>query len=394
MLGPSHRITIVISSLATPGGAERVACWLANSWASQGTMISIIILAPSEKSFFRLQDSVKLWPVGHQNKGKSLLRSAVLCVGLIWRLRKALKDSRPDAVISFIDSNNVLALLACRGLKTRVIVSERTDPHGMRLPWQWDLLRRLSYRWADCLVAQSDHALRFFSQELRGRGRVIPNPVLAPPDGVQFAPRKTDLGKPYHTLIGIGSLRPVKGFDRLIEAFSRIAAKHAGWKLVIYGEGPCRPELEQQVSRLGLAHRIDLPGVTRDSHERLRDADLFVLCSRNEGFPNALAEAMACGLPVVSFDCKSGPRELIRDGIDGVLVPDNDIGALAEQFDRLMGDPSERERLAQAAPEVLQRFSSERVLALWQHAVEEVVAPTQENRNANYGESSKACKQQ
>jgi len=219
---------------------------------------------------------------------------------------------------------------------------------------------------------------------LRARGRVIPNPVL-PPEWVEFAPRKVAPGKPSRTLIGIGSLRPVKGFDRLIDAFSRIASKHPEWNLVIYGEGPCRQKLERQVSRLGLTQRVQLPGVTRDSHERLRDADLFVLCSRNEGFPNALAEAMACGLPVISFDCNSGPRELIRDGIDGVLVADDDIGGLASQVDRLMGDPTERERLAGAAPEVLKRFSSESVLALWENAVKEAVAPTRgEVRNANH----------
>jgi glycosyltransferase involved in cell wall biosynthesis len=352
---------------------------LANSWASQGIATSIIMLAPEAKPFFKLQDSVKLWPIGDKpqgkNLGRNLPRSAVLCLLLIWRLRKALRESQPDVIISFIDVNNVLTLLASRGLNRKVIISERTDPHGGRLPRQWYLLRQLTYGWADVLVTQSEHALSFFSSELRARGRVIPNPVLAP-EGIEFAPRKQAQYKPARTLIGIGSFRPVKGFDRLIDAFSRIASQHPEWNLVIYGEGPCRQQLENQVSALQLTQRVQLPGVTRDSHERLREADLFVLCSRNEGFPNALAEAMACGLPVISFDCNSGPRELIRNGIDGVLVPDNDIDALAKQIGRLMGDPAERERLAAAAPDVLKRFSSESVLALWEKTVEEVVLAT------------------
>jgi GalNAc-alpha-(1->4)-GalNAc-alpha-(1->3)-diNAcBac-PP-undecaprenol alpha-1,4-N-acetyl-D-galactosaminyltransferase len=370
---PVLEICIVVGDLAFPGGAERVACWLANTWARNGMRITLMSMGPNRHSFFRIDHSVKLRQIGDMPRGKNLLQSAALRLRLTCRLRKAVRDTKPDCVISFLNVSNVLTLLACRGLKPKVIVSERTDPHGRRLSLQWELLRRLTYPWADALVVQTDHALSFFPDQIRLRGQIIPNAVV-PPDGAQITLRKTEPGKPNRTVIGLGSLRHVKGFDRLIEAFSRIAARHPEWNLVIYGEGSSRPELERQITRLGLANRIGLPGVTEDPYNCLREADLFVLCSRNEGFPNALGEAMACGLPVISFDCKSGPRELIRDGIDGVLVADHDIGALAEQIDRLMGDPVERERLARKAPEVLQRFSPERVLAMWQKALEEVVA--------------------
>jgi glycosyltransferase involved in cell wall biosynthesis len=172
------------------------------------------------------------------------------------------------------------------------------------------------------------------------------------------------------TVIGLGSLRHVKGFDRLIEAFGKLSAEYPDWDLVIYGEGPCRAELEEQIQKLRIADRVRLPGVTRESHARLCEADLFVLCSRSEGFPNALAEAMACGLPVVSFDCISGPRELIRDGVDGILVPADDVVRLKESMDRLMADPVARERLARKAPEVTERFSPEKVFGKWRLAVE------------------------
>ena len=334
--------------------------------------MTLLALAMPERSpFFSLSPGVKLRPIrSGQSKG-NFLKSAGVSLGNLTKLREALMDINPDCLISFLDVNNILSILASRRLQTTVIVSERTNPYGiLRLPRRWELLRLLTYPFADGLVVQTKHALSFFSARVRARAWVIPNPVLLPSLEQGFS-GKSDQAKPYRTVMGLGSLRDAKGFDRLIEAFSRIASEHSEWHLFIHGEGPCRPRLERQVSRLGLTHRIHLPGITRDSYARLREADLFVLSSRSEGFPNALAEAMACGLPAISFDCHSGPRELIRDGVDGVLVRDGDISGLARQLDRLMGDPTERARLARKAPEVLERFSSQRVLAMWEAAMED-----------------------
>jgi glycosyltransferase involved in cell wall biosynthesis len=212
----------------------------------------------------------------------------------------------------------------------------------------------------------TEESLSYFSSVPGMRGRILPNPVtpnvLSGSD--EMLPSRN--GK---TLLAMGRLSYEKGFDMLLSAFALVANRHADWTLEIWGEGRQRDQLESVVQKLGLAERVRMPGFTRQPLAAMMQADLFVLSSRCEGFPNVLLEAMACGVPVVSFDCPSGPRHIIRPGIDGMLVPPDNVEALAAALDRLMGNDAERRQLANRAPEVVERFGIEKVMRMWEELV-------------------------
>src|SRR5262249_38216695 len=156
------------------------------------------------------------------------------------------------------------------------------------------------------------------------RGCVIPNPFPLPGRVARLGQSKSG-----RVIMAMGRLVHQKGFDLLLKAFSMVAAKHPEWSLAVLGEGPLRADLEAQTEELQLAGRVRWAGRIEDPFPTLCTADLFAFPSRFEGFGLALAEAMACGLPVVSFDCPEGPGEIIRHGVDGVLVPPEDVDALA-----------------------------------------------------------------
>ena len=362
------RLTFVISHLGC-GGAQRVMSILANAWATKGWRITLLTLDNGEeRPFYDLHPAVMYRPLILSRTSPTSMHAIFNNLKRLWVLRQAIKQSSPHVVISFMDMPNVLTILATLGLSLPVIISERNDPVHRRIGKAWERLRRWVYPHCTRLVAQTSSALSYFSAKVQQRAQVIPNPVLLPSKRTP----KHACNRSTKTVVALGRLREQKGFDLLLGAFARVAPKHPEWSLVIWGEGPLRPQLERVRDERGLQGRASFPGLTRQPFENLQQADLFVLSSRCEGFPNALCEAMACGLPVISFDCASGPREIITDGVDGVLVPPEDEQALAAAIDRLLADGEERKRLAAYAQGVVQRFALPRVMGMWEALIKEV----------------------
>lgn len=370
------RLTLVIPLLHR-AGAERAISLLANAWVEQGKQVTLLTFDHDATPAYPLHPSVEVRQLGLVAHSSNIFQALFRNLKRIWLLRRAIRESRPDLVVSFVDGATVLTLLATRGMGIPVIVSERSDPTRCRTGAIWRALRRIAYPSADALVCLTDSALAWFPVSGRTRRCVIPNFVTVPQEFVGQAGRfRKNVAD--RVLVAMGRLVPEKGFDVLLQAFASIAGRHPEWSLKILGKGPSRSGLESQAAALGLTGRVHFVGEVAEPFAVLCQADLFVLSSRFEGFCNALCEAMACGLPVVSFDCPSGPSDIIRDNVDGLLVTPETADALTAALDRLMSSPKERARLAERAPEVLERFSAARILSLWQHLFQDVAPSAHE----------------
>ncbi|MBC8116237.1 MAG: glycosyltransferase family 4 protein, partial [Candidatus Saccharimonas sp.] len=298
------RLALIISTLKA-GGAERVMATLANAWVKRGDCITLITLGSVDDDFYPLDSRVHRIGLNLIKNTHGVFDRSHTFYRRVAALRRSIGATNPSVVISFVNRTNLLTQVATWGLPLPVIVSERNDPREESSPLSMRLLRRVLYPQADAVVVQTNSVLAWAKKVApKGRSVVIPNPVGHPkriwsPTGQQ-------------KIVAIGRLHRQKGFDVLIEAFAKIAPLHQHWTLDIYGEGPERLSLELMIQNLRLTDRVTLRGIVSDISSPLVEAGLFVMPSRYEGFPNALLEAMACGCPVISTDCPSGPAEIIR----------------------------------------------------------------------------------
>ena len=370
------KLVLIVPSLGG-GGAERVMATLANAWAMRGVEVTLITLSSAVNDRYPLDRRV--WRVAldvarrSSNPAQALGRNVVR----VRALRRAIKAARPDAVISFVANTNALAMIAATGLRVPVIVTERQFIGAEPSRLVWTLLRRVLYRRAAAVVAQTRRCADELEARVGRAVRVIANPVAPGADNARPEPAPVGDGR-VRTLLAVGRLVPAKGFDLLIDAFARVAKRHPGWKLEILGEGPLREPLTQSIAMHGLTTRIALPGFSPQVRQAMRRADLFVLSSRFEGLPNALLEAMAEGVACVSFDCTAGPRELITHGENGWLVPAEDVDGLAMALDTLMQDDVLRARLGTHAREVCNLYSVSEILRQWDRLLASVAAPDAE----------------
>lgn len=362
---------LLVSSLGG-GGAERVIVELAAFLCDCGHRVTLATFTGEGEDAYELDPRVQRLRSDIMWDSTTVIGRIVNTVRRLAIVRRTVRSAKPDVVISFIDMTNIRALGALIGTGIPVIVSERTDPRHHKIGRAWERLRVLTYPLAARVVVQTD-GVREWAQRAIARARVvvIPNAVRAFGATDAVRPASMPAGK---VVVAMGRLNHEKGFDRLLDAFAQAGLAARGWSLVILGEGPNRQALTAQAAQLGIASQCLLPGRTRDPEAWLRHTDMFVLSSRYEGFPNVLVEAMQCGAPSVAFACDSGPSAIVRDGVDGLLVPDGDVQALASTLARVADDAQLRARLSACAPSVVERFSREAVYRQWQTLCEDVIA--------------------
>ncbi len=336
---------------------------MANYWSEDSHCVSILTFESSNTSFYPLSNTVKWHAIDIKSQSSSWIRGFINNLKRIYQIRKAILAIKPDYIISFVFTTNILILLATRFLSCPLIISERNHPdygRKTRLAWYW--LRRILYPLADHMVVQTREIKEWFNR-YNNSIHIIANPVKVIQEStVDGSEISLPSGK---RIVAMGQLVEQKGFDLLLQVFARIHKSHQDWKLIILGTGQLLDELKQISIRLGIDKSVYFPGSVKNPFSIFSRCDLFVLSSRYEGFPNALLEAMACGLPVISYDCHSGPGEMIKDNVNGLLVPPYDLDDLEEAIKRLINDDKLRASLGREAMKVQNRFSLEKVMDQW-----------------------------
>lgn len=333
------------------GGAERVALTLIEAFVERGIEVDLVLLRAEGDLLAALPDQVKVISLNAKR-----IRYAPS------QLMRYLRDRRPDALQVSMWPLTIMAIVArsLAGSTTRLVVSDHNNlsrQYGnsaiaMKL-LRWSM--RLFYPRAEarvCVSAAVADDLARLSGLDRERFEVIYNPIPAPP---QTPEQTQSLSKPRRRILNVGSLKRQKNQELLLRAFAGLQLNPPA-RLTILGEGARRARLEQLAQELGIADRVSMPGFTLETWPHYRAADLFVLSSDYEGFANVLVEAMATGLPVVSTDCESGPREVLDNGRYGRLVPVGDVAAMTSAIEEALNsehDPQEQCRRArQFRPEI------------------------------------------
>lgn len=364
-------ILFLVSSMQG-GGAERVAALLSNFWVENNYRVSLMpTFSGRGVCLYPLDKRVELEFLA--DRVGSTDQSLFNRLRRFWVLRKAINEIKPDIIISFLTHVNIAAILSAFGTRIPVIVSERTYPPGYPLGFFLTTLRKLTYPAASCVVMQTDQGMVWLKARVgKSSGVVIANPVEYPMALAEPMRHVKDVvGKNQRLCIAVGRLVEEKGFLELISAFSQLSERHPEWDLVILGEGPQRDALEKQITKLGCKGRVHLPGRAGNVAEWYSVAEVFIMNSTFEGFPNSLLEAMAYGLPVISTDCDTGPRDMISHGVNGLLLPASDNSLkLSQAIESVIEDPDFAVSLGTAAKMVRNQFALSMMGDKWMRLIE------------------------
>jgi len=377
------RLLFFIYSLSG-GGGERVTANLANNWAAKGWDITIVTLTPLSLDFYELHPKVRRIALDLAGDSRNVFVGFWKNMRRVKALRRVLQQIHPDIALALMSTANVILALASWGLpEVRAIGSERTFPPQVPLGTLWEALRRNTYGRLAAVVALTGESAEWLKTETFARRvPIIPNAAPWPlPAQAPRIPIIAFCSAKRHVLLAVGRLSSEKNYEVLLDVFSQLARAHPDWDLVILGEGPERPALESKVQAARLDGRVFLPGRAGNVGEWYERAELYVMSSHFEGFPNTLAEAMAHGVPAVAFDCDTGPRDIIRHDVDGLLISPGNLLSLKSALDRLMGDTALRVQFAARAGEARERFSMERIAGMWEELFSEVSRDRTRTRN-------------
>ena len=352
------------------GGAERVVTNLAHQFYQQGYEVLIATEWFGENEF-QIDPGIRRVHVGLTEEEQKLSRP-VQILKRVLHLRRFVKEEKPDILIAFAQKANYRALMSTVGMKLPVLISIRTDPVGHYDSLSDKIQIPLLFPRAAGCVFQTEGQREFFPKGTQRKSRIILNPIHEKYIGVPKPGQRTK------TVVQSGRLVDFKNQLMLIRAFVKVHEKHPDYDLKIYGGDSLdgtKELLEALIAEKRAEGYVTLMGASDELEKVLSDAAVFAFSSDWEGLPNALLEAMALGLPIVATDCPcGGPRTVMKDGYNGLLVPIKDEDAMAAGICRLIENPEEAERLGENARKIADIANGQAIYEQWRDYIEELCA--------------------
>lgn len=351
-------ICFLVGDISQSGGTERVTTLIASNLVEFSKYeISILSLVKGKKPFFDLHNNISVHSLYNQ---KISFKSNFL--GAVWKIRKFIQENKIDTLVVVDSISCIFTVPALIGLNINHICWEHfhfKNDNGVKYR-VWG--RKLAARYCNHIVTLTNKDLEFWK---KGLEKVKAN-LVSIPNPTPYINTFNEPSLNYKIVISVGRLTQVKGYDLLIEAWKKVCDQNPGWKLYIVGSGEEKQNLEMLATQLGIMDRIEFTGQTTDVRSFYEKSSIFCLSSRNEGLPMVLLEAQAYGLPIVAFDCDTGPSEIVVNKKNGFLVPNGNIESLAYHLNEIINFEDEKyKKMVFESFLCTQNFKIENILNKW-----------------------------
>lgn len=355
------KICFLIGNLNLFGGTERVTSIIANNLADRGYDITIASIVNGDKPFFELNKNVKYKSLSFCNTKKLVFKLPLI----VRNLRNLLKEESIDTLIVVDTISVMFSLPAIVGLNVKHIGWEHFNFKsnlGNKKRW---MIRRIAARYCDIIITLTERDRGFWLDSTMTHSKVvaISNPCPYPIQDNKYSNNENCI------VLAVGRLTYVKGFDMLLKAWKDVVKEKPNWKLQIVGDGEESSNLRNFIHNEKLSNSVEMVGSVSTVEDYYENADIFCLSSRFEGFPMVLLETLSFGLPVVSFDCATGPEEILKD-TNSVLVAQNDIAMLSKELISLMDNREKRNLISQKSKEKAKQYHPMEIISKWEELLE------------------------
>ena len=351
------------------GGAERVVATLSNKLVKENEII--VVTTTDEKIEYNLNKNIKLFSLKNFDGNKSPIVKNLI---YLKRLKKYINEINPDIILGFLPEPSYRLLLLKPFIKSPVIISDRNDPKMEYASLKNRTVMKTLYKRADGFVFQTEEACNYFSKKIQDKSIVIANPV-----DDRFLKTKY-VGEKSTEFVNVGRLNEQKNQVFLIESFKDVVKKYPNYKLLIYGDGNLKNELNMYIENNKLNNNVKLCGNVDDIENILKGKKCFILSSKYEGMPNALMEAMAVGVPCISTDCPcGGPRELIKNNVNGLLVKNNNKKELVSAMYKIIENNEMCKEMSLNAKKNMDNYSCDKIVKKWFDFMKEVSSGEKNN---------------